>query len=363
MLMATTAIAQEDRKQLVVPLSSAGFVAFKIETVSTGTKTSSGSIEATTIFNPLALTDQNHVIHRVLVSQAGDFVFGYDLRVEPDVDSKKFRVAVHPLSAEFARQFQERDSSPDQSVQAAPKIRTLSSSTEMQLIEDGDAFSLDLLINPSAGLKIVDMVKFSFNRANLWELPARPPTRDFTLANVELAVRDYKLLVNDELAAGGKPTRGCEGALVWFYVPGKGRFIFSLIPHSGYDFRKVGVIEENRISFTLGGDRYEWISSAPIVGNGGNWNLWVLYDPGYIPIPEFYPPARDTRKETKSPGFIPSIISSLADRLPGVKGKEQQAGHPTRPAPANGQELDQYLKRARISIGAADRIENLWPKN
>ncbi len=43
------------------------------------------------------------------------------------------------------------------------------------------------------------------------------------------------------------------------------------------------MIEQNKISFPVGGDAYEWISGSPIIEAGGNWNLWVLHEPGYLP--------------------------------------------------------------------------------
>jgi hypothetical protein len=85
------------------------------------------------------------------------------------------------------------------------------------------------------------------------------------------------------LIAGAKPTGGCSGAVIWFYVPGRGRFILSLRPHEGYDFQKMGVIENDQISFTVGTDQYQWISSAPVVLVGGRFGLWVLHDTDYRP--------------------------------------------------------------------------------
>lgn len=364
---------EEGRKQLVVPLESAGFVAFKMETVPADSKAASGSLRARALVNSQPATGAHQVIHRVLVDADGDFVFGYDLTVEPLSSARQFRIAVGPLSPEYEQQL--RDASSERNGRARPaiNIHTIPRSTEAQLIDDGDAFALDLLVNSRTGVKIVDLVKVSFDRARLWESPAgeqpQYPVRDFTLANVELAVRDYKLLVNDEQVAGGKPTRGCEGALVWFYVPGKGRFIFSLIPHPGYDFRKVGIIEDNKISFALDGDRYEWISSAPVVGSGGTWNLWVLLDSTYIPIPEFYPPAQKKSAALASRGGIkqamlnPPLLGQLLEGVfPWMRDKNK-AGHPVRPTPQSAQKPDQITRRVRISIGAADHIENLWPRN
>jgi hypothetical protein len=372
LLVFVCAEAQEGGRQQIVPLESAGFVAFKIETVppaAASSSSSNNSMEAQGLVNPQALKGEHHVIHRVLSDADGDFVFGYDLTVEPLSDFKQFKVAVGPLSAEFAEQLRAGKTGAGRSLRPNISIHTISRSTEGELIDDGDAFALDLLINQQTGVKIVDMVKVSFDRAKLFESPDgdQYPIRDFTLANVELAVRDYKLLVNDEQVAGGKPTRGCEGALVWFYVPGKGRFIFSLIPHQGYDFRKIGVIEDNKISFALGSDRYEWVSSAPIVGNGGNWNVWVLVDSTYIPIPEFYPPVKESaiasrgsiKQAMRNTPFLAQLLEGV---FPSMRDKNK-AGHQVKPLPQSAQKPDQLPSRVRVSIGAADRIENLWPKN
>src|SRR5205823_14524828 len=74
------------------------------------------------------------------------------------------------------------------------------------------------------------------------------------------------------------------GALVWCCVQDRGRFIFSLTPREGYEFQKAGIVDGNRIEFTMGGDHYEWLSASPILSGGGTWNLWVLHDPKYIPL-------------------------------------------------------------------------------
>jgi hypothetical protein len=116
------------------------------------------------------------------------------------------------------------------------------------------------------------------------EAPAsKRPARDFTLNDVALGVTNYRLFVNGEMVTADAPTGGCAGAIIWFYLPERGRFILSLQPHPGYDFQKVGVIEHNRILFSLNGDQYEWRSEAPIVGQGGNWHLWVLHEAAYQP--------------------------------------------------------------------------------
>ena len=363
--IAPEARAQKDETaeragQFVMPLHGEGFIAFRIEAAPTGTpgtKVNLRQIQAA--LTPQVLLADNHVVHRVLVDAEGSFVFGYDLVVEPVAPTKQFRVSVKPLSADFEAQLRARQSATAAAGanRAPPNVSTLPRSGDAQLIDDGDAFALDLLVNAQTGVKIVDVVKVSFDRAKLWSAPPRRsvPLRDFTLGNVELAMRDYKLTINGELVGGGqKPGRGFAGALVWFYVPTRGRFIVSLMPHEGYDFQKVGRIENNKISFKLGGDLYEWSSSAPVVGTGGNWNLWVLHDAGYVS--DFASSEQITEgREEKS-----SSPEWLQDPLVRLRREQQRVEFETR---ANDKAKRNASKRPRVLVGGADRIENLLPKH
>ncbi|MDQ1560370.1 MAG: hypothetical protein QOD32_3430 [Pyrinomonadaceae bacterium] len=359
------AASQARPEQFVMPLHGEGFIAFKIEAapVAGAPKVSVRLDEIQASLTPQVMLADNHVVHRVLVDAEGAFVFGYDLVVEPVAASKQFKVSVKPMSAEFEEQLRARQTAAG--AQRAPQnISTLPRPADAQLIDDGDAFALDLLVNPQTGVKIVDVVKVSFDRARLWSAPPRRsvPLRDFTLGNVELAMRDYKLTVNGELVGGGrgKHARGFAGALIWFYVPERGRFIFSLIPHEGYDFQKVGRIENNKISFTLGGDVYEWTSSAPVVGaSGGNWNLWVLHDAAYVS--DF-----DSQEqivagaEVNSPPAAGNGASSpewMRDSLERIR-RERRAEFEARVDSRKRAER----RRPRVLAGGADRIENLLPK-
>jgi len=369
--------AAEPASQFVMPLHGEGFIAFKVEAAPTATAAAAavggtkipahlGAIQAA--LTPQVLLADNYVVHRVLVDAGGNFVFGYDLIVEPVAASKQFKVSIKPLSAEFEEQLRSRQQQQQQepagavAANLAPQknVSTLPRATDAQLIDDGDAFALDLLVNSKTGVKIMDVVKVSFDRAKLWRAPQQRsmPLRDFTLGNVELAMREPELTINGELVGGGKkPARGWAGALLWFYVPERGRFIVSLMPHEGYDFQKIGRIENNKISFKLGGDVYEWTSSAPVVGrNGGNWNLWVLHDPAYVS--DF---ASQEQIMENAGGKSPASTSAsspewLRDSLARMR-RERGAEFEAREAKAT-----RTGKHTRVLVGGADRIENLLPK-
>lgn len=367
LLPALVRAQEKSVQQLVVPLESAGYVAFKTEAVSPDKQNASSSseLDLQSALKPQVLVDDNHVVHRVLVDSNGALIFGYDLVIEPLVNSRQFRVSVRPLAPDFEKRMRERQSARAAGGRTALQmnVSTLPRSTEAQIIDDGDGFALDLLVNPQTGVKIVDVVKASFDQARLWESPQGPPARDFTLDSVEMAVKDYKLYLNGRRVGGGRPSQGFTGTLLWFYVPDKGRFIFSLTPRDGYEFEKVAQIEDNKISFTIGEDVYEWVSSTPIVGSGGKWNLWVLRDRRYSPS-VFYVPKESKDKDSETPVVIfpptQEVRVMSLDTTANNSIRTQTGEILVTPAKNTGEKIP--LPRARVEVGAADRIENLWPR-
>ena len=353
------------RRQLVVPLKEGGFVAFKSETGwAESNRAQLKAQDPLGSFDTKALQDDGHIIHRVLVDGQGNAVFGYDLFVEPQPGSRQFRIALSPLNADFAEKLVTGNPVAQPSLKKRSAIATLPQSAEPQLLDDGDSFALDLLVNQNTGVKIVDVVKVSFDRATLWEANPRSVPRDFTLDAVEMAVNEYRLLINGEVIAMGKPASNQSGALLWFYITGRGRFIFSLVPREGYGFQKVGYIENNRIEFTLRGDRYEWISNVPVLPGGGTWSLWVLHDPRYTP------PIDDataySQRKYDQPNKIDTAADKLWNRANQIIPEPQQTtltriNEKPRQTAARPNQLPP--QRTRVLTGGADRIDNLWPRN
>jgi hypothetical protein len=348
------------RQQLVVPLArSAGFVGFRLETTLDGAQgTSQNFAEVQAALMPQALLDEGNTVHRVVLDRAGNVVFAYDLVVEASGEPHKFRVTARPLGADFERTLRARRASVSQTTSsmtgaAASQVTpTLAREAAPQLLEDGDTVELDLLVNPKTGVRVVDVIRVATDRARLWQ--AQP--RDFTLDSVEIAVSDPRLVVNGEMLAGARAQRSVSGALVWFYVPGRGRFVLSLVPRAGYDFRKIGLIEGNRASFDFRGEHFEWVSSTPLVGSGGDWFAWVLFDPNYTPeVTNAEEIARDAQKpgDAQEPGALKQILNGETPRA-----------EPTTHTGFDQKRADAAKRAAqlRVRFGAANSIESLLPK-
>ena len=261
---------------------------------------------------------RRNVAHRVFVDQTNGAAFGYDLEVEPAPVANHFLLTIRPLSGERFSVKPLRRSAGEAATAANKQNPTRASGDKFKvvtgnddidvaarlalagapkfppafLMKDGGMFVLDVLINPQTGVKIVDVIRVSSgaNRAAAAGAAVLPTAPDFSPDAVELSVKNFRVLVNGRPVLGAeRPVRGgVSGAIIWLHLPGRGRFIFSLIPHEHYGFQKIGVVQGNKISFQIAGDRYEWISNTPI--HPGGPEVWVLHDTGFSPHGDSLPP-------------------------------------------------------------------------
>ena len=337
------------KRQLVLPVSDGGYVAFRSETSGNAPAAASRSLSA--LLFSQAFAGENRIIHRVLTDSDKRVVFAYDLSVSSDPATKKFRLVVLPADEAFRRSFL-KDSAP---LRAHESFATFPKSTAPQTLDDGDAVSLELLVNRESGVKIIDVVKVTFDRSILRENYLESAPKDFTLDAVSsLAIKSYELSIDGVVIGKSKSKLGCAGSLLWFYVPDRGRFIVSLAPRDGYSFQKIGLVDGNRIEFVLNGELYEWTSGETIYASGGAWNLWVLHDPNYTPLfmPQRNPPPPGSSQKG------PSVFERLEDKFltrQGIWllrsiGLGKTEGKPSIDTPQ------------RVMIGGADSMENLLPK-
>lgn len=209
------------------------------------------------------------VIHRVLVDTKNKWYFGYDLEVSELPDSRRFKVVFKPLSI-----------SPDK-ITKSNNLTAVAPNKypEEMIVEDGDTIFFDTFENPQTKAILSDLIKVTRqSRVFGSYFTEREPAKDFTINDVQMQFTNLEAFINDKKVG---QVRGIAGANLSFYFQGKGRFIVSLFPKKDFNLQKIGVIEDNKLFFTFNGENYKFVSSSPIVGTGGKWNVWVLYDPDY----------------------------------------------------------------------------------
>jgi hypothetical protein len=339
--------AQDGKSQLIVPMQSGAFVVIRTEA------DAQWAGDATS--NLIEAEDKPNLLHRVFVDSRNQLFFGYELVVERAAEARYFWVTVRALSDDYLSELFERPAFRGRRLH--PSYNATAFPAGPQFVRDGDTFALDVLRNPRTGAKVVDVIQVSLSDPSLRQAATDQPPRDFAPEDVQLKVSNYRLRVNGETVY--RSTGGCSGALVWFSVGDRGRFVFSLVERPGYKFEKVGTVRHNLIRFESGGDTYEWESALPVVGTGGNWNIWVLHDPDYS-LDLFDPPAAP-----RGPEADKTIVEKTDDAVRRMKrrqatgqaefGSQAPSQEPTTQAPKRA-------RRVRVVIGSADGVEQLFPR-
>ena len=251
-------------------------VAIKTETVPPNNSDSLGNIYTSDT------TSSDNVVHRIMTDMKNKIYFGYDVVIEKQGETDKFRVSIKPLSKSPDQLLRRNTASvgnmPDYSSFTA---RSLPKYPEAVILEDGDTITLDILENPQTRAKISDIIKITSKSQKFFNyFSDREKAKDFTINDVDLRFDQPEILINGEKS---KFNGGASGNFVWVFIYGKGRFIFSFAPQPGYNFQKTGMILDNKIVFDYNGESYEFINNSPVLGTGGKWNLWVMFDQNYQP--------------------------------------------------------------------------------
>ena len=187
-------------------------------------------------------------------------------------------------------------------------VRTLAL-PEPRVVRDGDIISIELMTNAATGDKLIDDITIqSFSQRptigppvlpGLQGLPglsgARAPlgsraiptvegtARDFSAADAEMRLNQPQATLNGTRQSTTGRGSNVMGSLVWFYLPGRGRYILSLVPRPELDFQRAGEVRGGAITLTLGGDAITLESPLEIATGNAPYNLYVLRDPEWEP--------------------------------------------------------------------------------
>lgn len=236
-------------------------------------------------------------LHRILMDTERGLYYGYDIEISKGDAALQFVAAIRPLSPAVEQEFRQGRWSDFCRDCESPRPVASSSQQfpEPRAVTAGDTLAIDLLADERSGELITDHVTFARPRRAPMPRPLPAPL-DLSADAVMIQMAEATLRVNgspagalDGAAEGDWAGGSAQGDVLWTEIPGRGRVFLSLVPRAGYQFKKIGVVAGDRISFTIEGDQYEWISTGAIVTAGPvppfdnvqSWNLWVLHDAGY----------------------------------------------------------------------------------
>jgi len=202
--------------------------------------------------------------HRFVYDKTAKIYYGYDLVIEPR-PSGQFLVIFQPLSTlpEMLRR--------DGPWTALPLLRM----PPMQTVAKGDTIAIDLFLRPATGQKIVDYLLIDENT------PATPDVMRPEAGQIRLS--GAKVTRNGRLVTQEQPGGGLKGGVVYLYVPGAGRYLFTLSPALELGFRKTGEIRGTRLTASWGDDRVEVECENEITPGEAPQQVYVFHDPGWRP--------------------------------------------------------------------------------
>ncbi len=236
--------------------------------------------------------DGGIMVHRFLRDDSKHVFLGYDLLIESQRQADTYRVTIGELGMGPFDMFRDPRGQPFNPAEwkKLPIPRYLAP----QLVFTGNTISIDLGTIPDTGQKLVDYISIQPRQAPSLPRVRRPssavPTvsgaaRDFSAEDAEMQLVRPRVSVNGtpQDTTTSRAVEDASGALVWFYLPNRGRYILSLAPRPELGFVKAGEVRGGAINFTLSAGTFTLESSTPITSGYAAYVLYVLHDPEWEP--------------------------------------------------------------------------------
>jgi hypothetical protein len=173
---------------------------------------------------------------------------------------------------------------------------------EPRSVHDGDVIAIELMTDATTGGKVIEDVtiqpfsrRASIGSALVGRGGAGQPgeravptvegsPRDFSAADAEMRLTQPRVTLNGTVQPpAGRAAQNVTGDLVWFYLPGRGRYILSLVPRPELDFHKAGETRGGRVTLALNGDAITLECLAEIASGHAPYNLYLLHDSKWEP--------------------------------------------------------------------------------
>jgi hypothetical protein len=244
-------------------------------------------------FGTASMIDASGVVHRVLLDRSRKVYFGYDVIVQPLSQSNTYGVTFQPLTLPFelSQKLFGSDSG-SWTLLPPPAFPTV------QTVRGGQVLQLSLLTSSAWGQTLVDYVTVQeswrrvegFDTATPREFAfARGAARDFAAEDVEMRLEAPRVSINGKLEQSSlRIGASATGAVVWVYMPNRGRYLLSLTPHPEIGFGRAGEVRGSSLTFSIDGETFTLTTAGPVAPGQAAFNLYVLHDPAWRPT---YPDA------------------------------------------------------------------------
>jgi hypothetical protein len=245
--------------------------------------------------------------HRYFYDEASHLYFGYDIVIQPEELVDSYRVTFSNLTI-GPLDFQ--TDSPDSLDSSLWKKAPLPAVPAPQIVNAGDPVTIHVFYDPDTSRGLIDTVtvvpmpqmpvRNQYNGREWWQwahatlrsgnsAPAHAAStifgtaRPFSPDDAEMRLQMGRVTINGTVDRRTDLSRTVSGALVWFYAPGHGRYIFSLTPRPDLGFVQAGEIRGGLATFSVDKDEVLLESPAMIAPGNAPYFLYVLHDAEWRP--------------------------------------------------------------------------------
>jgi hypothetical protein len=207
--------------------------------------------------------------HRFFYDRGAHIFFGYDIVVQPQDRIDMYSVGFFNLSMGPLDFPIDSTDSLNPTLWKQVPLPTLLPS---QVVRAGEPMSITVYRDPKTGAELRDTMTIAampqsvspvphqqLNGIEVWEWAHSTPrngnaapshrsyaifgaAQPFSIDDAQMRLEMGRLVVNGKSQFGTEGARVVTGALVWFYVPGHGRYILSLIPRPDLGFERAGEV-------------------------------------------------------------------------------------------------------------------------
>jgi len=235
-------------------------------------------------------TQEEGVIHRVLLDRSRRTYAGYDFFVQTLAEPNTYQVTIRPIAMnpELAGRVLGANSS-DWTQMRTPGW----SMPAPQTIKGGEVLEFTLLNDRTTGQSVIDYVTVQEpagprDRGFNGPTPARTfsfapgPARDFRTTDAEMTIQSPRLSINGKMDETTlRRYDEVSGQIVWIAAARKGRYLLSLLPRPELGFRKAGEIRGSSLTFIVGKDTFNLSAGHPIAPGQSAYTLYVLHEPDW----------------------------------------------------------------------------------
>lgn len=190
---------------------------------------------------------EGDISHRIVLDRSSEGLFAYDLLLVPNGPGL-YTVRAVPAMSEYP---------------------TIAAARDFPRVGVGDSVTLEVLSDPSTGEKLFDVIE-AVKPAG--ETQRRPKPEQ------EISLQDIQLSINGDVVGRLTNTWGI-GVAVKIAIPGIGDIFLTRTPVEPYSFQEVGSVSGRTLSFPVGRDQVEIVSTSNILKRSETGSVWVYFDP------------------------------------------------------------------------------------